>query len=180
MKFTSWVKIKSGALDFENPYSRNNFLSFAKNLAGEWAKITLEEKEKPKSAEILGYYWGALLVSYVAHNKGLTFKTVALDELIKKGLVTRNEIDDAHKTFMLEYRPDIIFDLKGKPCKQAGEMKKMNNKEAGEYVTEVSGYMSDNGYPIPDPEEYKRVTDEINFTREKGIDYPVRTGETAF
>lgn len=159
------------------PYNKAKFMDFLSSIIGEDFLLDIVKKPQPKSAEILGYWWAAILPTYVAHNKGLEVKTEALDELLKTKLITTQEIDDAHNTLMTEFRPIWVDDIKGEPTKQRGEMKKMKNPEVMELITEVLNYFTDNGIPIPDSKEYKAVKNSALFKNKErenfnGIDYP--------
>ncbi len=156
MKTTLWGRFNrlGNGFIFE-PYNRARLLDFGREMRGQEVKVEITDKEKPKSAELLGYYWGGILPSIVAHNKNIPFHPISLGDLIKEGKVTRAEIEEMHDTLMTEFRPKMVKDLKGLQTKQRGEMKDMNNAQASLYINDVIEWAVTNGYKIPDPEDYK-------------------------
>lgn len=179
MKLELWCKIKQGAFSF-SPFNKLKITEFLKGRNEKDVKMTLEDKEKPKSEEFLGWYWAGLLPAYIAYKKHnltqaqLDFNPLILDDMLKDKRITKDEIDDWHNTLMTEFRPYIVYNLKGEPSKQRGEMKKMNNKEAVEYATEVYGYYLDNGIPVPDNEKFKKAKMLADLVREVGYDKAVK------
>jgi len=177
-----WAKSTGKSFIF-SPYNKAKFLDFLSSIIGEEFLLEIIKKPRPKSEQILGYWWGAILPVYIAHNKGLQVKIEALDELLKTKVITPQEIEDAHNTLLTEFSPLWVDDIKGKPTKQRGEMKKMNNPQVMELITDVLNWFADNGYPIPDPEEYKAVKNSALFkNRERSgeLEYPSENYEPNF
>ncbi|MEK7578145.1 MAG: hypothetical protein AAB456_00270 [Patescibacteria group bacterium] len=155
-KLTLWGRISNlgAGFTFEH-YNRSRLLDWSRERRGQEVKIELTDKSKPKSEELLGYYYGAVLPAIVAHNKNIPFDPLNLDDLLKQGRITRAEIDDLHYALMTEFRPIMFYDLKNQPQKQRGEMKFMDNREAALYVNEVTEWMASNGMTVPDPVKFK-------------------------
>lgn len=167
-----WLKGNkdNNGLVIESLTSRMRLKNFLEKNQGEWIKMELFRKTKPKSVEILGYWWGGLLPSYVCHNKGIRWKDEPyfVSELIRNKQITTEEIQEAHDTFLTEFRPMMVYDLKTKkPLKQRGRMEEMNNSEVIELITETLDYFADQGYPIPDSEKYKEIRDSAQLVKEK-------------
>lgn len=158
-KLTLWGTIVGNALRFE-AFNRARLADWGKERQGKDIRVEFSDKSTPKSEEQLGYYWGAVLPSIIAHDKNLPFHPANLKDLIKQKKITRDEIEAMHWTLMTEFRPMMVFDLRtGKPSKQRGEMKQMNNSQLAEFVNEVTEWMASNGYKVPDSDEYKRYRD---------------------
>lgn len=167
-----WTKPKSRSLNIQSQFSRNNLFDFLKKHEDEWVRITFAPMSKPKSQKILGFWWGAILPAFVCHNKNIKWSDdpFFLNELLKEKKITNDEISEAHDILMSEFRPIMIFDLRtGKPTKQRGRMEKMNNTEVMSLITDVLDYYSENGYPIPDAEEYKKILNLSNLIKEHGL-----------
>ena len=180
MKLELWCKIKDGVFSF-SPFNKLKVKEFLGSRNEKEVKMTLEDKEKPKSEDFLGWYWSGLLPAYIAYKKHnltqaqLDFCPLILDDMIKEKRITKNEIDDWHATLMTEFRPYLVYDLKGNPTKQRGEMKKMNNQEAIEYATEIYGYYIENGIPVPDSEKFKKSKDMADLVRQVGYEKAIKT-----
>jgi len=180
MKFSLWCKIRDGAFSFSS-FNKLKVKEFLKDRNEKDVRMTLEDKEKPKSEDFLGWYWAGLLPAYIAHKKysitqaQLDYNPLLLDDMLKEKKITKDEIDDWHATLMTEYRPYLVYDLKGNPTKQRGEMKKMNNRKAIEYATEVYGYYIDNAIPIPDNEKFKKAKMMSDLVREVGYEESIKS-----
>lgn len=167
MKFTTWIFFKDEKFNFDSPYSRLNFLSFAKKFAGQPIKLTLEEKVKPKSQQALGYYWGGIIPAIIAHDKGLLHRGALknnpfiLEDLIKSKKIKRDEIEEKHRDIMFTFRPDLVIDLKTGIKHRAGqELKKNNNTYLIELITEIIEAFEPQGYEFSDVERYKLARDK--------------------
>lgn len=173
-KIVAWAKASDGKFSFDSVYSRYRLKSFLDRYKGEWVKLTVESKSRPKSDELLGFYWGGVLPCFVGHNKSILTQAMVdhnpliLGQLIHEKKITNDDIEKAHETLMTEFRPRIIQRLDGTTERQRGEMKKMNSTTAIEYITEVVGYMVENGYPVPATDAYKRARDMVQLTSEQG------------
>ncbi len=174
MKLTIWGKIENRSLKFSDNNS-NRLRIFTEKKEGEDIKATFEFLAKPKSEEFLGFYWGGLLPAYVAHNKfslkqdQLDSDPFLLSRLCKEKKITADEIEDAHRTFMYEYAPRIVYNLDGKPRREGGKMSDMNNTEAIKYSVLVYDYMQENGMALPNNELYKQVRDSAELIKESGL-----------
>lgn len=180
MKLELWCKIKSGAFSF-SPFNKLKVVEFLKGRNEKEVKMTLEDKEKPKSEEMLGFYWAGLLPTYLAYKKynltqaQLDFNPLIVEDMLKDKRITKDEIDDWHATLMTEFRPIMVYNFKNEPSKQRGEMKKMNNREATEYTTEVYAYYLENGIPVPNNETYKKARMMSDLVREVGYEQAIKT-----
>lgn len=149
------INKETNSIVFE-PYNRARLIEFVKEAPSEDFRFEITDTSRPKSDELLGYYWGAILPAIICHNKNLPYHFLNVKDYLKQKKITKDEIDEMHWTLMTEFRPMMVFDLKsGRPIKQRGEMSKMNNRAAGEYIDEVTEWMSSNGIGVPDPSEYK-------------------------
>ena len=169
-----WLKgnEKNEGFLIESVISRMRLRNFLEKNKGEWIKMELFRKSKPKSEEALGYWWGGLLPSFVCHNKGIRWKDEPffVSDLIKNKQISSEEIREAHDTLMTEFRPIMIHELRTKkPSKQRGRMEEMNNSQVIELITEVLDYFADQGYPIPDSEKYKSIRDSAQLVKTKKL-----------
>lgn len=167
MKRTFIATVTKTGLSFSDG-NKVRFYSLLELIEGKKVRVTIEETKRPKSEEALGFYWGGLLASYVAHKKDLitqeklNLNPMLLKELAKEKKITNKETEDVHRMFMTEFAPVHVRKLDGSIEKQRGEMKKMNNSELIEYCTVVLDYFIDNGIPVPNNEEYKYFRDVLN------------------
>lgn len=153
MKIVLHGKIKDGAISFE-PYNRARLIEFVKQAPSEEFRFEIKDTSRPKSDRLLGYYWAAVLPALVCHNKNLPYHFLNVKDYFKQKRITTDEINDMHASLMTEFRPVMIYDLKGNPTKQRGEMSKMDSAAAITYLDDVTSWMSANGITVPDPDEY--------------------------
>jgi len=163
-----WFVPRNGAIVIDNPHNRATFKEFLKSEDGKWIKAEFRKKNKPKSKEVLGFYWGGLLSLYVLHNKGIKWEDEPefVKEQYEEGNITKEEVDEAHYSFMLDLRPIMTTDLRtSKPIKQRGEMSKMKQKEMMIYVADVCDWFIDNIGFLSDCEKYKKGRDMVEAGR---------------
>lgn len=169
------VKAKEKAFDFSDvPVNRLRFLDFLKENEGKTLQVEVEPVRGAKSAQALGYYWGALLPAIVARNKGIHYADETIGDLLKEKRITTDEIDQMHCALMTEFRPQVVTRLDGTQEKQRGEMKKMGNRQLLPLITEVIQWFEQNyGCDAPNPGIYKAVRDGARALTETGkFDYP--------
>lgn len=167
-----WVKSAGDKFAIDSPIKRERLRQFLLQKKDDWIRMELFAEKRPKSDRILGFWWGAVLPSFVCHNKNIRWKDEPffVTELLKEKKIAREEIDAAHDTLMTEFRPVMIHELRtGKPTKQRGRMEEMNNTEVVELISEVLDFYADNGYPIPNAEEYKQIRDSALLHKEKKV-----------
>jgi len=163
MKFVAWVKIKNGAINF-SPLNRLKLLDFVAKSKWSEFKLTIEEKAVPKSAEALGYYFAGLIPAIIAHDKNLVHQgeiknnPLILQDLVRKKLITKQEIDNKHRDIMFTFRPDIAIDLKtGKSGRTAQLLREKDNHYLRELIDEVMSAMEEQGYEFNGGEEFRKA-----------------------
>jgi len=168
-----WAKLMPTGISIPNLTSKNRIAQEAqkiKNPEGENVLLKITFQSKSKSAEILGFYFGAVLPLWVAHNKDLLEQDslekdpTILKKLVMQKKITKEEIDEAHEDFMMHFRPKKAKNwITGKFEKRRGSLAEMNGLEAGEYTAQVVQYVEENTGMYLNVEAFKRERDNIDY-----------------
>lgn len=146
-KFVTNATIRDGK-PVHSDYNLARLIQFHKEREGKLIRITYEDAKETISDEKRRYYEGAL-VPAMRH-----FLNKERDKT-KPPLTTK----DTRDLIALAFHNRIITDNKGRTVKVPRSTTEMSNKKFGEFIELIVDYMAENGYPVPDPEEYKSWRD---------------------
>lgn len=174
IKLALWAIIKNGKPEFSN-MDKQRVRWFCEKKEGLPVRVEFAVQQKAKSEELLGFYFAGVIPAYIANKKfnltqeQLDANPLLLREWCKEKKIKKAEIDDIHKMFMFEMSPAIVFDLKGKPHRAGRSLAEMGQEEAMTHIAAVFQYMGDNGFPVPNSEEFKNARDTCGLILEKGL-----------
>lgn len=174
MKIIFWTKIdkEKGRMEF-TPYNSLRVKDFVNKARSNEFKVTLEDKSPAKSENALGFWFGGIIPSIIAHDKGLVHRgqiennPLCIRDLVRERKITQDEVEQKHRDLMFTFRPKEARDLiTGETGRTGAELKQFNNTQLVALITEVLDAFEPQGYEFGDTEAYKTA-------RNKEIDTPV-------
>jgi hypothetical protein len=140
---------KDGGLNFRSPYARSRFKQFATEHVGSEIKLRANDET---SREMRGFFEGAVVPYFFYQH-------------FDQGIQIYENEDAAREALKLEFNPMWILDMKGQRIKSAGSTIELNKQEFREFVAKIIQWMEQQGYEIPDSEDYKRWRGQCSSCR---------------
>lgn len=147
------VQVDNGGLKFNSDYHKAMFKEYLKANNGMRLKITPDE-QIPNNMR--GYFEGGIVPFFALQH-------FVIDK--DNGKWCTMPLREARECLKREFNPTYFRDLSGETVKQGETTASLNKKEFGSFIERCTDYFQQNGYEIPDNEEYKRWRDsapEIN------------------
>lgn len=182
------AKLTQTGIAIPSVWNKNRLLLEAQRVppAGADIKLTINFISRSKSGEMLGFYWGGVLPLWIAHMKDLiTAKQLeedplAIKKLISQRFITKNEINQAHDDFMLNFRPVKAKNwLTGREEVKRDSLADMDGYNAALYISEVYQHVLENTGLILNTKEFKKAKDSVDLIIHEGpkavdraIEYP--------
>lgn len=183
-----FARLTPTGISIPSAWNRNRLMLEAQRVPpdGVEIKVTIGFISKAKSAEMMGFYFGAVIPLWVAHKKDLLYEDelesdpLAIRELIRKKKITKQDVDDTHHDFMREFRPMVKKNwITGKEEIVGQSLADMTAYEAALAISEIYQYISENTGMNLNTVEYKKARDAVRYIIEKGpraakevIEYP--------
>ena len=137
------VQADKGGLKFNSDYHKSLFKDFLKQNDGIRIKI-IPDEQIPNN--VRGYFEGGIVPFFA-----LQHFVIDRDN---KQWVTMDE-REARECLKREFNPTYFRDLSGKTVKQGESTASLNKKEFVAFIDRCTEYFLQNGYEIPNNEEYK-------------------------
>ena len=150
---------KNGGLDVGSEFNRARLKDFLKQNEGARLRISLDT---PESKNLRGYLEGALIPMIAFYQEGHNHRDRASLAMVREWL-------------RLEFNSDMCV-VAGKAKRVATSTK--GREELRKFTDRVIDWMEENGYDIPNPDEYKKWRDSIKpyTAHENFIDYLIEIG----
>lgn len=131
------AQIKEGKLDFATEFNEARFNEWMRKHNGAPVKIMTNDA---KSTEARNYYFGALIPTIATHHNS-------------------EDYEFWHEILKQEFNGKRFKRKDGTWGKVGMSTKKLNKHNFAEYLTKITGWMCDQGIPVPDSELWKQYRD---------------------
>jgi len=144
------ARIKNHWFNFGSGYRQAQIREFLKRHEGKEVTLTITEEN---SVRLRRFFEGAVV------------KYVFYQHMIPEW----KNFKDCREALKLEFNRKYAIGVDGQRKEYAGSTKEMTKQEFREFVDKITTWMMQNGYEVPDPEEFKRWRDSAP---EPGEIYP--------
>lgn len=138
-----------GGLKFNSDYHRAMFKDFLKKNVGMRLKI-IPDEQIPNN--VRRYFEGGIVPFFALQH-------FVIDPDNKQWCTM--PLDEARECLKREFNPTYFRDLSGKIVKGGESTANLNKKEFVAFIDRVTDYFQQNGYEIPNNEEYKNWVDNL-------------------
>ena len=176
-KIEMWAKLMPTGIQIPNAANRNRIALEAQKVpsVGVDIKLSIEFATTSKSSELVGFYFGAVLPLWVAHNKNLLSKDILtkdplyLKKLVMGKRILKKEVDNAHEDFMSYLRPTKRKNLITKKMEHGRQsLAEMSGYEASLYIAEVYQHVVENTGTVLQTEEFRKARDTMELVIQHG------------
>lgn len=143
------VVADKGGLKFNSDYHKAMFKDFLKHNDGIRLKITPDEQI---ANNVRRYFEGGIVPFFALQH-------FVVDP--QNGKWCTMPLKEARECLKREFNPTYFRDLSGATVKQGESTASLNKKEFGGFIDRCTDYFEQNGYEIPNNEEYKNWIDSI-------------------
>lgn len=144
------VQVESdGGLKFNSDYHRAMFKDFLKKNVGMRLKI-VPDQQIPNN--LRRYFEGGIVPFFALQH-------FVIDPQNKQWCTMSQR--EARECLKMEFNPTYFRDITGKTVKSAESTASLNKKEFQAFIDRCTDYFVQNGYEIPNNEEYKNWIDSL-------------------